>query len=53
MVIQKEVNVQESRQASNGKLGSTILVSSINKAKTFYEGTYKMIDVKVTEATGA
>lgn len=53
MVIQKEVNVEKARQASNGKLGSTYLVSSIYKAKTFYEGTYKMIDVKVTEATGA
>jgi hypothetical protein len=52
MVVQKEVNVKKGDQTSNGKLGMTFLANSVYKANTFYEGTYKMIDVKVTEATG-
>lgn len=52
MVVQKEVNVKSGDQTSNGKLGTTFLANCVYKAKTFYEGTYKMIDVKVTEATG-
>lgn len=52
MVVQKNVNVESARQAANGMIGTTFLASCVYKAKTFYEGTYKMIDVKVTEATG-
>lgn len=53
MVVQKEVNVKKGDGAANGLLGATYLPNTVYKAKTFYEGTYKMVNVKVTEASAA
>lgn len=53
MVVQKEVGVKAAECTSASLLGSRYLIWTVYKAKAFYEGTYKMIDVKVTEATAA
>ena len=51
MVVQKGINVKMSDQVANGKLGTTNLVNSMFGVKTFYEGTYRMVDVKVSSSS--
>jgi hypothetical protein len=48
MVVQKNVNVKSAEQTSNSLLGSTYLTNSVFGVKTFYEGTYRMVNVRVS-----